>query len=97
MNDANIESLYDSAVKFVYSRSKFDEEIIKRALQVDDEILRKLIDKMIENGVMSEADLDGNYTPSSSYIHSDYLLKRELDRDNEVVKEKKKVNLILII
>lgn len=91
MSDANIESLYDSAVKFVYSRSMFDEQLIKKILQVDGDVLRELIDKMIENGVMSEADSDGNYTPSSSYIHSDYLLRRELARDNEVAKEKKEV------
>ena len=90
MRDSNIESLYDTAVRLIYSRGKFNEDFIKRAFQVDGVIASDLIKKMTENGAISEVDSDGNYTPSQNYIHSDYLLKREVEMDSRVINKKSK-------
>lgn len=88
MKNSTIEQLYDTAVRFVYSHGKFDRELLRKALQIDEATLTDLITMMIENGAISPAGSNGTHTPSKDYIHSDYLLKKELAEDALLNKKK---------
>lgn len=90
MTEFESERLYETAVNFIFASGRFDDDYLKKALQIDGDDYQNLISKLKSNGVITEKDSSGNYYPEKKYIHSEYLLKKELIQDGEKDKENAK-------
>jgi hypothetical protein len=86
VTSSELEALYKSAINFVFAIGKFDSEYLKKGMNINDDDVNQLIEKMISHGAISDMDESGNYTPLKTYIHSEYLLQQELEGD--AIKEK---------
>lgn len=90
MTEFESERLYETAVNFIFASGRFDDDYLKKALQIDGDDYQNLLAKLKSNGVITEKDSSGNYYPEKKYIHSEYLLKKELIQDGEKDKENSK-------
>ncbi|MFP5900038.1 hypothetical protein ACLD3Z_21795, partial [Salmonella sp. 741265065_PSA] len=62
MTNSELEALYKSAINFVFAIGKFDSEYLKKGMQITDDDVNQLIEKMISHGAISDMDESGNYT-----------------------------------
>ncbi|EBY9643483.1 hypothetical protein D5Q04_19915 [Salmonella enterica subsp. enterica serovar Thompson] len=85
VTNSELEALYKSAINFVFAIGKFDSEYLKKGMQITDDDVNQLIEKMISHGAISDMDESGIYTPLKTYIHSEYLLQQE--REDDAIKE----------
>ncbi|WP_313412031.1 hypothetical protein [Atlantibacter hermannii] len=90
MTEFESERLYETAVNFIFASGRFDDDYLKKALQIDGDDYQNLLAKLKSNGAITEKDSSGNYYPEKKYIHSEYLLKKELIQDGEKEKENAK-------
>ncbi|MBB3320901.1 hypothetical protein [Atlantibacter sp. RC6] len=90
MTEFEKERLYETAVNFIFASGKFDDDYLKKALQIGDDDYQELLSKLKINGAITEKDAAGNYYPDKKYIHSEYLLKKELIQDGEKDQENAK-------
>lgn len=97
MSERDMELLYGTAIRFVFSYGQFDDALLKKALDIDDKTLNDLIKKMVDNGAIESAGEEGVYIASKKYIHSEYLLLKERESDlmsDQEEKNKKTSNII---
>lgn len=80
----NVEDMYNTAVKLCMSLRKFSKDDLCKGLVIDSDTCNTLIAALILRGVMNNEDDDGNFYINTNYNHSDYLLRAELNSQEEV-------------
>ncbi|WP_411706043.1 hypothetical protein [Edaphovirga cremea] len=88
MQNKDIDTIYDAAVRFVNSYGAVNKDFLCKAFEINYDDCNLLIAKMLAHGAIIEKKDSNEFVISKEYNHSNYLLERELEQEKG---EKKRV------